>query len=332
MLKCWSRRWKELEPVPSFEVTAFGETMLRLSVPSGQRLTKMRQLDVHVGGAETNVLGALSSLGRRCGWVSALPATDLGRFVLRELAAARIDSSAVVLKAGRIGTYYVEFAAAPRAVQVIYDRADAAVSTLTPGDIDWDYLLDTRVLHLTGITAALGPGCYDVTLEAYKRAKDVNVTTSFDVNYRSKLWSAETAKEKLEPILKNVDILVCGEGDAQTVFGLSGSPEAVLEGLKDLSGAAHIILTRSDEGSAVLIDGELVQVEAGAAEMIDRLGAGDAFTAGVIDGFLDGDIVEGMRRGTALAGLALTQHGDMVSTSRPELGGLLRGGQGRLVR
>ena len=107
--------------------------MLRLSVPSGDRLTKLRQLDVHAGGAETNVLGALSALGRRCGWVSALRDTDdLGQFVLRELAAACIDSSAVILKPGRIGTYYVEFAAAPRAIQVIYDRADAAVSTLKP--------------------------------------------------------------------------------------------------------------------------------------------------------------------------------------------------------
>ena len=317
---------------PNFEVTAFGETMLRLSVPSGHRLTRMRQLDVHAGGAETNVLGALGALERRCGWVSALPDTDLGGFILRELAAARIDTLAVILKPGRIGTYYVEFAAAPRAVQVIYDRADAAVSTLTPDEIDWKYLLDTRVLHLTGITAALSPGCYNIVLEACQRAKDANVTVSFDVNYRSKLWSAEAAREKLTPLLNYTDILVCGEGDAGTVFGISGSPETVLAQLRDLSGAAHVILTRSDVGSATLVDGELLQVEAGAAELLDRLGAGDAFTAGVIDGFLDGDIVAGMRRGTVLAGLALTQHGDMVSTSRAELGGLLRGGQARLVR
>ena len=316
---------------PRFEVTAFGETMLRLSVPSGDRFTKMRQLDVHAGGAETNVLGALSSLGRKCGWVSALPESDLGQFVLRELAAARIDSSAVILKEGRIGTYYVEFAAAPRAIQVIYDRADAAVSTLTPGDINWTYLLDTRVLHLTGITAALSEGCYAIVEEACQRAQEQNVTVSFDVNYRSKLWSAAVAREGLEPLLKNVDILICGEGDAQTVFGISGAPENILQQLHDLSGAAHVILTRSDEGSVTLVDGELAQVEAGTVEMVDRLGAGDAFTAGVIDGFLEGDLVKGMKRGTALAGLALTQHGDMISTSRAELEQLLNS-QVRLAR
>ncbi len=318
--------------MPSFEVTAFGETMLRLSTPPGHRLTKMQQLDVHAGGAETNVLGALSALGRSCGWVSALPEDDLGGFILRELAAARIDSRAVVLKAGRVGTYYVEFAAPPRAVHVIYDRADAAVSTLTPKDVDWNYLLDTRVLHLTGITAALSQGCYDVVQEACEQARDKDITTSFDVNYRSKLWSAETAREKLTPVLKNVDILICGEGDAHTVFGISGSPKATLQQLHDLSGAAHVVLTRSGAGSATLVGGELIQVSAGAAEIIDRLGAGDAFTAGVIDGFLDGDIVEGMRRGTVLAALALSQHGDMVSTSRTELEQLLGGDQGRLIR
>ena len=317
---------------PSFEVTAFGETMLRLSTPSGHRLTKMRQLDVHAGGAETNVLGALSALGRSCGWVSALPENDLGGFILRELAAARIDSRAVILKAGRVGTYYVEFAAPPRAVHVIYDRADAAVSTLTPKDVDWTYLLGTRVLHLTGITAALSQGCYSIVQEACRRAKDRGVKVSFDVNYRSKLWSAETAREKLTPVLKHVDILICGEGDAHTVFGISGSSEATLQQLHDLSSAAHVVLTRSGAGSATLVDGELLQVSAGATEIIDRLGAGDAFTAGVIDGFLDGDIVDGMRRGTVLAALALSQHGDMVSTSRAELEQLLRGGQGRLVR
>ena len=318
--------------MPSFEVTAFGETMLRLSVPAGHRFTTLRQLDVHAGGAETNVLGALTALGRRCGWVSALPDNDLGRFILRELAAAQIDSRAVIFKAGRVGTYYVEFAAAPRAVHVIYDRTDAAVSTLTPAEVAWTYLLDTRVLHLTGITAALSQGCYDVVLEACRQARAKKVTTSFDVNYRSKLWSAATAREKLEPILKSVDLLICSERDANTVFNISGSPEAVLQQLRALSGAAHVVLTRSGAGSATLVNGELVQVGTQVAELVDRLGAGDAFTAGVIDGFLDGDLVEGIKRGTMLAALALTQHGDMVSTSRAELGRLLEGSEGSLVR
>lgn len=315
-----------------FEVTAFGETMLRLSVPSGKRLTSMRQLAVHAGGAETNVLAALSSLGRNCGWASALPQHELGQFVLRELAAAGIDSAGVKRTAGRVGTYYVEFAAAPRAINVIYDRADAAVSCLTPADVDWDYLLDTRVLHLTGITAALSQGCYEIVLEACQRARDQGVVVSFDVNYRSKLWSAEAARDGLEPLLKLIDVLICGEGDAATVFGISGTAETILRALIERSAARHVVLTRSGAGSATLFDDSLVEVDALPADMVDRLGAGDAFAAGLIDGFLDGDIVLGMQRGSVLASLALTQEGDMLTTSRTELEGLRQGSQRRLTR
>lgn len=309
--------------MPRFDVSALGETMLRLSVPSGNRLTNLKQLDVHAGGAETNVLSALSALGRNCSWLSALPDNDLGRFVLRELAAANIDTSSVVSKGDRVGTYYVEFAASPRPINVIYDRTNAAITELSPADINWDYLLDTRVLHLTGITAALSESCYEIVLEACKRAKTKNVNVSFDVNYRSKLWSPKLAKEKLEPILKLIDILICGEGDAETVFGFTGSAKSILEGLQRLSNAKHSVLTQSSQGSSTLLNNELVQVDAMNAEIVDRLGAGDAFSAGVIDGFLDDDLIAGMKRGSVLSSLALTQHGDMITTSRPELNTLL---------
>ena len=315
-----------------FEVSAFGETMLRYSVGAGERLGKLKQLEVHVGGAETNVLAALASLNRACTWVSALPEHALGDTVLRDLRAAGIDTSGVIRRPGRVGTYYVEFSGAPRGINVIYDRAASAVTQLAPQDIDWDYLLDTRVLHLTGITPALSPGCHAIVLEAVQKAQQRNVTVSFDVNYRSKLWPAEEARKGLEPILHCVDILICGEGDAETVFGVTGSPERILYNLRRLSPAKTIILTRSSAGSATLQDDDLVEVEAVAAEVVDRLGAGDAFSAGVLDGFLDGDIVAGMRRGSMLSALALTQHGDMISTSRQELNSLMAAGSTALSR
>ena len=318
--------------MPKFDVTAFGETMLRLSVASGARLTKFHQLDAHVGGAETNVLAALCSLDRRCGWVSGLPDNDLGRFVLRDLMAAKIDASAVVTIGDRVGTYYVEFATVPRPINVIYDRAGSGVTQLNRDGIDWEYLLDTRVLHLTGITAALSQGCYDIVKDACKRAREKGVTVCFDVNYRSKLWSPDTAKEKLTPILEDVDMLICGEGDAETVFHISGSEIEVLKGLQALSDATHVILTRSHQGSCTLLEGQLIEVAAKAADVIDRLGAGDAFAAGVIDGYLDGNIVLGMKRGSVLSALALTQRGDMVYTTRNELEALLASGSSTLSR
>ena len=315
-----------------FDVTAVGETMLRCSVPAGERLAKLRRLDIHVGGAESNALASLSALGRRCGWVSALPDNDLGRFVLREMAAAKIDTSAVLSGQDRLGSYYVEFAAAPRPINVIYDRAHSAVSRLTPAQIDWEYLLNTTVLLLTGITPALSQGCYDIVLEACRRAKEKQVQVCFDVNYRHKLWSPQTAREQLTTILPMVDILICGEGDMETVFGVSGSTQHLLNAMNKLSGARHVILTQSSRGSSTLLDGEVVTIEAEPAEIVDRIGAGDAYTAGVIDGFLDGDIIAGMKRGSVLSALALTQHGDMVTTTRSEVISLLKSDWGGISR
>ncbi|MEZ4605634.1 MAG: sugar kinase [Deinococcales bacterium] len=315
-----------------FDISAIGETMLRLSQLTGDRLRNMRQLHVHAGGAETNVLSALSSLGRRCTWASALPDHDIGHFVLRELAANKIDTGAVVFKGSRLGIYYLEFASAPRPINVIYDRAHAAITELKASDLNWDYLLNTRLLHLTGITPALSSSCYELTQEAIRQAKTRRVKVSFDINYRSKLWSGEQAAEALKPLMQDVDLLICGEGDAETVFGLKGHALDILAGLQELSKAEHIILTQSSRGSSTLIKGNLVQAEAMPAEVIDRLGAGDAFAAGVIDGYLDGDIVAGMQQGSCLSAIALSQHGDMVITSRSELNSILEKGHVKLSR
>ena len=305
--------------MPRFDVTTLGEVMLRLSVPEGERLAALSGFGVHLGGAEANVCAALAALGRRCGWVSALPEDDLGEYALRELRAVGVDTGAVVFKTARLGLYFVEFARAPRPIRVTYDREGSAFTKLAGADLDWNYLLDTRVLHLTSITPALGRGLYALTLEAMKRAREQGVTVSFDVNYRSKLWSPEEAASGLGPLLRSTDLLICAEGDARSVFGLSGSAEEVLVGLHNLSSARHVVLTRSERGAALLIEDNLIEVEARKVHVIDRLGAGDAFAAGVLDGFLEGDVLEGVRRGTLLGALALAQRGDLLVTSRAEL-------------
>ena len=272
-----------------------------------------------MGGAETNTLGALACLGRRCGWVSALPENDLGAAVLRELAAAGINTDAVVRGGRRVGTYYVEFADAPRYINVIYDRAGSSVTQLRVPEVDWDYLLDTRVLYLTGITPALSEGCREIVIEAVHRAKSAGVPVVFDVNYRSKLWSPEQARATLTAIVAEVDVLICGEGDADTVFGALGTAEDVLLALQNLCPHGAVVLTQSGEGSATLGGDGLVRVEALDAVVVDRLGAGDAYAAGVVDGFLDGDLYGGMQRGSVLGSVALSQHGDMLTTSRAEV-------------
>jgi 2-dehydro-3-deoxygluconokinase len=309
---------------PRFDVTALGEVMLRLSVGVGERLETMTGLAVHLGGAEGNVCAALAALGRRCALFSRVPTGPLGEFVLRTLRAAGVDTAGVARAEGtRLGTYYVAFAAAPRATEVLYDRAGSAFSGLTPEAVAWDALLNTRVLHLTGITPALGEGPFAVTLEAVRRAKGRGVTVSFDVNYRGKLWPPETARTRLEALLPWVDLLICGQGDAQRVFGLEGSASSVLASLHALTPAQHVILTRGHEGAALRLGGEVVSVAARAATVVDRLGAGDAFAAGVLDGYLEGDVLAGLRRGAALSALALAQRGDMLVTDRNELRSVL---------
>lgn len=320
-------------PELRFDVTTLGEAMLRQSVPTGQRLETAAQLDLAAAGAEANVVSALARIGRRAGWVSALPDSALGRFVGNHLRAAGVDLAGVIWsQTGRLGTYYVEFSEPPRATQVIYDRADSCAAQLAPDQIAWDYLLDTRLLHLTGITPALSASCAEVVAEALRRARAAGVAVSFDINYRAKLWSEDAARDGLLPLIQDVDLLLCGQSDAQRVFGCEGTPDQIVRALRDLSGARQVVLTVGG-GDVVTWDGSAQLSQAPIpVTIVDRLGAGDAFAAGVLHGWLDGDLALGLRYGVTLAALALTQHGDAVITTLDEVTSLLDNARGGLHR
>src|SRR5690606_18737399 len=168
-----------------FDVTTFGQALVRLSVADGQRLETAGSFAVHVAGAEINVAAALAGLGRRVAWGGGLPDGRLGERVLRHLRSFGIASDCVVtLPDARLGTYYVELASAPRRTDVIYDRAGSAAARVRHHDVPWEPLLDTAVLHLTGITPALSADAAAVVAEAVHRAKAAGVKVSFDVNYR----------------------------------------------------------------------------------------------------------------------------------------------------
>jgi 2-dehydro-3-deoxygluconokinase len=289
-------------------------------------------LDMEPAGAESNVSVALARLGWRTGWVSRMPDHALANAILRALRSDGVDVSSVKRVPGeRLGTYFIEYANAPRSTQVIYDRADSAASRMTTADIDWDYLLDTRVLHLTGITAALSDTCYEVVLEAIKRAHTTGVIVSFDVNYRAKLWGAETAGEKLRPLIKEADILFCKGADASTLFGCEGDQHLLMVELQKLSRAFAIFCTFGDQGAALLSGDTFVTQPALPVQIVDRIGSGDAFAAGVLDGWLSGNtsaaepsaLEEGLSHGVALAAIALSQFGDRVLSSRMELNAML---------
>jgi 2-dehydro-3-deoxygluconokinase len=312
-------------PEPKFDVTTFGEMLLRLSVPFGERLETARQLDVHPAGAEANVATLLARLNRRTLWTGALPKNPLGRLAAGALQSAGVDGSGVLWREeGRVGTYYVEFGAPPRGIQVTYDRTHSCAAALQPMEIEWDALLDTRILHLTGITSALSPSCGAIVGEAIKQAKQRGVFISFDVNYRQKLWSETDARQTLLPMIRQADLLFCSQADAARLFACQGSMQEIAQGLLDIVQVPRVIVTFGEKGLLCWDEDAWKQEPAQPTQVIDRLGAGDALAAGVLYGLLHSDLQAGLRYGTVLAAMALSQNGDMVVTTETEMLALSR--------
>lgn len=307
-----------------FDVTTIGEGQLRYSVPPGHRLEVANQLDVHVACTEANVVSLLARLGWSCGWISGMPDTPLGRRVANEFKLPGLDLSAMIWSAsGRLATYYVEYAVPPRATQVYYDRANTVFTNLTADQINWDYLLDTRLVHISGLTLPLSPTIREILLEAVRRAKAAGVPVSFDMNYRRRVWTPEEARDTVLPILSDVAMLFCGRSDARQVFGIEGKPEEIVLQLGDLTSAGHIVTSLSGDGLIGWDRQTLYKQPAREVVILDRIGAGDAMVGGVLHGWLQGDFAKGLRYGALTAALALSQYGDQVITTSDELEKLL---------
>ncbi|MEO8397076.1 MAG: sugar kinase [Chloroflexota bacterium] len=308
----------------TFDITTFGEALLRLSVPEGVRLQAAAQFDVHPAGAETNIATLMARLGYRSAFHSILPNNPLGRLVGDHLRQAGVNLDGIIWEeSGRLGTFFVEFATPPRAIQVIYDRADSCVAQMTPDMLHWDQFLDTGLVHLTGITPAVSPSCAETIQEIVKRTKAAKLPISFDINYRQKLWLEADARNWLTPVIQGIDLLFCGQGDAKRVFGIDGTPEQVVKSLAEMSGAKAVVVSLSNEGVIGWDGTQTVQQPALPVEVIDRIGAGDALACGVLHGWMNGDLALGLRYGVTLAALALSQHGDAVITTREEVTALV---------
>jgi 2-dehydro-3-deoxygluconokinase len=312
--------------MPAFDVITFGETMIRLSPPDHGRLETTRLLDFQLGGSESNTAIALSRLGRKVSWWSRLPEGPLGRRIAMDIGKWGVDTSSVLwTESGRVGVYFIEFGSPPRPHHVYYDRADSAVSRLTPDMVDWSHLDSGRHLHLTGITAALSEGCLRTVERAIREAKDRKMTVSFDLNYRKKLWSAEEAKSKLTPLLANVDLLFCPAGDAEAVFNLHGHSLKLAKTLQQQLGPKTVVVPGSGDGTwAVDGDRDYHSPNIRAVE-VDRIGSGDAGNAGIMNGYLDGDFGTGLRYGSAMAALKLSIPGDELIATRDEIEAVVRG-------
>lgn len=340
------------------DVVTFGEAMIRLSPPQFERIEQAVSLDLRIGGGELNVAVGVSRLGLKSSWVSRLPQNPLGRLLENRARQAGVDTSGVIWAAeGRLGLYFVEFGAAPRASSVLYDRANSAISAIQPGEVDWKKALaGARWFHMSGITPALSDSAAAVTQEALQAAREAGVTVSYDLNYRGKLWSPAKAQAVQEPLMKYVDVLITTEEDTSTVFkikagskgGESGFQEVSAETYKEVArnlqerfGFKAVAITlrenplvwRNTWTSIAFAGGKFYDDVKYDLEIVDRIGGGDSFSAGFIYGYLTHrSYAAAVRYGNAFSALKHSVPGDFNWATLAEVEQLLKGASLRVAR
>ena len=327
-----------------YDVVTFGEAMVRLSPPHFQRLEQTRSLDVNVGGAELNVAVAVTRFGMKSAWVSKLPKNGLGYMIRDRAQEFGVDCSHVVWSdKGRAGIYFVEFGASPRASSVLYDRAHSAISMIQPGEVDWVKIFTgSKHFHMSGITPALSASASEATAEALKAAKKAGCTVSYDLNYRKKLWTPAEAEKIQEPMMAEVDILITTEEDTNVVFGIKEKDyEAVAEKLAQTFNFKIVAITLREDLSVLrnnwtaiaYQDGKIFKDRKYEVEIVDRVGAGDSFTAGFLYGWLkEKDVQKGVQYGNAFAALKHTVPGDFNWSTKEEVENQLKGAGLRISR
>jgi 2-dehydro-3-deoxygluconokinase len=310
----------------TYEVVTLGEAMLRLWTNNGMRLETVEAMKVSVGGSEANVAVALARAGHRVAWLSRLPNSFLGKRIANEIRMHGVDTSALSWSDdGRAGLYFVELSGSPRGVSVLYDRQGSAASQMSILNTDLTLINDCRLFHLSGITPALSSTCQQLCREALKLAKSAGVAVTFDINYRSALWSTEDAKKEVSQLASLSSLVVCTSRDAEDLYGLSQDDENLAQNLSNRLSVSNVIVTRGSKGVSWVLDGQNGSMDAQIVETIDRVGAGDSFMAGVISGFLNGNIVEGIRRGQAMASLKRGIYGDHLVVAETEIQDVING-------
>lgn len=307
------------------DLVTLGEVLLRLSIPSPARFETARQLDLQIGGAEANVAAACARLGARTAWISALPANAWGDRVIQELRGHGVDCSFVRRPDDtRVGLYFLEYGVPPRPIRVLYDRKDSAFARLRAEDVDWRPVRDARLVHVSGVTAALGDGARALVRRAVTEAREL----SFDVNYRATLWTPDAARAFLDHVLPVARYFFLGESEARLVFGLEGSPERTLEAVARLAPKATVTLLRGREAALTLDAGRVVSPSRRhTVQVVDPIGAGDAFVAGFLWAALAGRrIEETVDIANAVAAIKCSTWGDIALVSPADVADVLAGG------
>jgi 2-dehydro-3-deoxygluconokinase len=332
-----------------------GEIMLRLSTPGAERFVQARNFEVNYGGGEANVAVSLANYGCEVSFISKVPDNAIGDSAVNALREFGVDVSKIARGGERLGIYFLESGVAMRPSKVIYDRSGSAVAEATVNDFDFTHLLaDCGWLHVSGITPAISKAAAEVTLEALKTARKLGITTSFDLNYRAKLWTKEQARACLIPMMKYVDYVIGNEEDAQSCLGFVMSGDAS-SGTLDFAGYEKMLQelcaefsfkgaatslreshSASDNGwsCACWINGKFFHSNHYEIRIIDRVGAGDSFAGGLIYGLTHyQDTQSAIEFAAAASALKHTIPGDFNHVGVKEVEALMGGdASGRVQR
>ena len=340
------------------KVVTFGEIMLRLSPPGFERLLQSPALQATFGGGEANVAVSLAQFGHESHYVTRLPQNPIGDAAVKVLRAEGVRVDHILRGGSRVGIYFAETGASQRASTVVYDRAHSAIAELEPGSVPWpEVLAGAAWFHCTGITPALGANAAICTSAALTAAKQAGARVSLDLNFRRKLWSEAQAREVMRRLTRCADVVVANEEDLQACLGIEVARTDVTAaaidvaayrdaaarvcaefGVKQVAVTLRESVSASENGwSAVLYDAAtdtFLRSQRYTVRLVDRIGGGDSFAAGLIHGFLSGrDLEASLNFAVAASALKQTIPGDFNQVSLSEVERLVAGdASGRVQR
>ena len=318
----------------SFDLITFGEIMLRLSPPRHARIVDGDIFEKRAGGAELNVASGVALLGLRTGIVSKLPQNELGTFIKNRIRFVGVSDDYLVYDDtpdARLGLYYYEMGAAPRKPTIVYDRHQASVTKINMSEIPEDIYHSARMFHTSGISLALCQNMQNVAVELIRRFKSAGATISFDVNYRANLWGEEEARKTIEEILPLVDVLFVSEETSRRMFKKTGDLKDIMKsyatdyGVKIVATTQRTVISpRKHNFTSIVYDARsdkfYTEAPYNDVDVIDRIGSGDAYVAGVLFGLLKyGDPEKAMQFGNATSSVKNTVPGDLPSSDFKEI-------------
>ncbi len=328
-------------------VITFGEIMMRLSTPGFARFTQVDSFNVLYAGSEANVASSLSHFGISAAHVTRFPNNDLGQAATQTLQRYGVDTQFIIYGPERMGVYFLENGSMHRASRIVYDRFNSAFAHIKPGMIDWENILkDASWFHWTGITPAISQGAADVCYEAIQVARKNNITVSGDINYRRNLWQyGKTAREIMPALIESTDVIVSGIADMENCVGISGGTfdAACASFKKSYPNIKKVATTERNSISSshnklkgVLWNGKQLfqSKEYDLTHIVDRVGAGDAFMAGLIYGMINKkDDASTIEFATAAGAFKHSVEGDVNVASAEEIETLVKGENiGKLLR